>query len=278
MGLVGNVRVLFMQNIFEPSGKKILGLQIVALLFTFYAVYNISLTWAVVSFICFFFISVFGLSFTLHRIISHRSWKPVRWFYNFLSLFSCFSLTGSPISYAYIHRLHHLYVDNDKDPHSPKHGKIHAMFGTHEPEKFHGNMIRDLLKDRYQVFLHRYYLLIVGTVWTIIALLSPPIFLYCLVVPGMLSGVTSRLHNWVTHEPRFGYRSFDTKDNSRNVPWLNVLFFFSGEGWANNHHAYAWEHNFGKRTNQIDIIGWFTNIFTKLRLGSYENGREGKTY
>ena len=33
----------------------------------------------------------------------------------------------------------------------------------------------------------------------------------------------------------FGYRNYETNDNSRNNAWVAILT--SGEGWHNNHHA-----------------------------------------
>jgi stearoyl-CoA desaturase (delta-9 desaturase) len=41
--------------------------------------------------------------------------------------------------------------------------------------------------------------------------------------------VNSATHVW-------GYRSHDTRDNSRNLWWVGLLAY--GEGWHNNHHAF----------------------------------------
>ena len=41
--------------------------------------------------------------------------------------------------------------------------------------------------------------------------------------------VNSASHMW-------GYRNYDTRDNSRNLWWVALLTY--GEGWHNNHHAY----------------------------------------
>lgn len=265
-------------TIFESTGRRILVMQCACFVVLLLAITQGLTYWWFLTAISYFIISAFGLSLTLHRTVAHRSWIPNPIFYKVLSVMSCFCLTGSPLSYAYIHRMHHAYTDGDKDPHSPKHGILKSLFGMHEPEKFHGNMIRDLLRDPFQMFLHNYYLLTLLIIMGIVALLSPSILIYGLLIPGILSGMTSRLHNWVTHEPRFGYKSFHTNDNSRNVPWLNAISCFTGEGWANNHHAFAWDYNFGKRTNNIDIVGNFVDLCVKLGLGQYNPSREGKVY
>ena len=41
--------------------------------------------------------------------------------------------------------------------------------------------------------------------------------------------VNSASHMW-------GYRNYETKDDSRNLWWVGLLAF--GEGWHNNHHAF----------------------------------------
>ena len=41
--------------------------------------------------------------------------------------------------------------------------------------------------------------------------------------------VNSATHMW-------GYRNYETTDDSRNLWWVGLLAF--GEGWHNNHHAF----------------------------------------
>jgi stearoyl-CoA desaturase (delta-9 desaturase) len=48
----------------------------------------------------------------------------------------------------------------------------------------------------------------------------------------------------------FGRRSFETKDQSRNVAWLAPISF--GESWHNNHHAFPTSARHGLRFWQID--------------------------
>ncbi len=266
-------------TLFQPTGKKILALQALCLTIAVITLWMQGITsWLFLTFISYFIVSAFGLSLTLHRTISHRAWIPSPLLYKFLCFLSCFSLIGSPLSYTYIHRMHHAHTDKDKDPHTPKNGIMQSMFGMHEPEHFHGNMIRDLLREPYQLFLHKYYLLTLFVGACIIGLLGINILIYGLIIPGILCGITSRFHNWATHEVRFGYKTFNTEDSSRNIPWLNVVFLFSGEGWANNHHAHAWDYDFGKRTQNIDIVGKFVDWCVSIGLGQYNPNREGRTY
>ncbi len=53
----------------------------------------------------------------------------------------------------------------------------------------------------------------------------------------------------------WGYRNYETKDNSRNSWWVALLTF--GEGWHNNHHADQRSARHGHRWWELDI-SWIT--------------------
>lgn len=62
----------------------------------------------------------------------------------------------------------------------------------------------------------------------------------------------------------YGYRHFDTKDNSTNlVPWGII---FSGEELHNNHHARPWSANFAYKWYEFDIGYFYIRIFKILGL------------
>jgi stearoyl-CoA desaturase (delta-9 desaturase) len=49
----------------------------------------------------------------------------------------------------------------------------------------------------------------------------------------------------------WGYRNYETPDNSRNNVWVSLLVF--GEGWHNNHHADARSAAHGHRWFELDL-------------------------
>jgi stearoyl-CoA desaturase (delta-9 desaturase) len=61
----------------------------------------------------------------------------------------------------------------------------------------------------------------------------------------------------------FGARDYETKDLSRNNPYIALLTF--GEGWHNNHHAYPYSARHGLRWWQFDIS--YIVILTLGKLG-----------
>jgi stearoyl-CoA desaturase (delta-9 desaturase) len=69
--------------------------------------------------------------------------------------------------------------------------------------------------------------------------------------------VNSATHIW-------GYRNYETSDDSRNLWWVGLLAF--GEGWHNNHHAYQRMAKHGHRWWEIDVTYWAIVTMEKLGL------------
>jgi fatty-acid desaturase len=68
--------------------------------------------------------------------------------------------------------------------------------------------------------------------------------------------VNSVCHMW-------GYRNYETRDNSRNSWWVALLTF--GEGWHNNHHADQRSARHGHKWYEFDM-SWLT-IRAMERMG-----------
>jgi stearoyl-CoA desaturase (delta-9 desaturase) len=69
--------------------------------------------------------------------------------------------------------------------------------------------------------------------------------------------VNSATHIW-------GYRNYETSDNSRNLWWVGLLAF--GEGWHNNHHAFQRMAKQGHKWWELDATYWFILAMEKLGL------------
>jgi stearoyl-CoA desaturase (delta-9 desaturase) len=72
--------------------------------------------------------------------------------------------------------------------------------------------------------------------------------------------VNSASHIW-------GYRNYETRDESRNLWWVGLLAY--GEGWHNNHHAMPRLAQHGHKWWEIDMTYWF--ILGLKRLGLARN-------
>lgn len=91
-----------------------------------------------------------GIQAGSHKLFSHRSWTPRwPWLRYLLAYFSYFGMMGGPVVWAGLHRWHHANSDQDRDPHSPRHGLWHAYAGwLLDLPSFPITLCRDHFKDR----------------------------------------------------------------------------------------------------------------------------------
>jgi stearoyl-CoA desaturase (delta-9 desaturase) len=73
-------------------------------------------------------------------------------------------------------------------------------------------------------------------------------------IPAAISLYQESNINVFCHSTKFGYRNFETKDQSRNIPVLAWLTW--GQGWHNNHHFQGSSYDFGStvsgKANEFD--------------------------
>jgi len=218
-----------------------------------------------------------GVCLGYHRLLTHGSFQTtpaIRFLFAFLGGVSG---EGSALVWVANHRKHHAFSDQDGDPHSPRDGGWWShmlwIFPRHSADELAAHARRwapDLVKDRGVVFLHHTFLL-----WHVLiggALLASGWLLY-----GRFTGISwlvwglavrmvivfhiTWLVNSATH--MWGYRNYETTDDSRNLWWVGLLAF--GEGWHNNHHAYQRMARHGHRWWEVDTTYWV--ILTLERLG-----------
>jgi fatty-acid desaturase len=219
-----------------------------------------------------------GVCLGYHRLLTHGSfttYKPVRWLFAFLGGVSG---EGSSLVWVANHRKHHVFSDHEGDPHSPREGGLWAhmlwLFPNHPAAEVKAHVKRwapDLEKDGGLRFLHNTFLL-----WHILiggALLSSGWMLYGrdVGISWLLWGLAVRMvivfHvtwfvNSATH--MWGYRNYETTDDSTNLWWVGLLAF--GEGWHNNHHAFQRMAKHGHKWWEIDTTYWVILALEKLGL------------
>jgi len=62
----------------------------------------------------------------------------------------------------------------------------------------------------------------------------------------------------------WGYRNYETTDDSRNLWWVGLLAF--GEGWHNNHHAYQRMAAHGHKWWEFDVTYWAILALERMGL------------
>ena len=205
-----------------------------------------------------------GICLGFHRLLTHGSFETYRWVRRTLALLGTLAGEGPPIMWVAAHRKHHLYSDQDEDPHSPRHGGwwSHVLWMTpHHGAKHWSDLYRrfapDLLKDPFLRLLNRTFLwwhlalaiVLFAAGWLIwdvrmgLSFLVYGMFVRLVYVLHVTWFVNSASHMW-------GYRNYDTPDDSRNLWWVGLLAY--GEGWHNNHHAAQRSARHGEKWWEID--------------------------
>lgn len=201
-----------------------------------------------------FFYGCFGISICFHRQLSHKSFQFQNHYVKKLSvLLGCLATGGSPLSWVGAHRLHHSFADQPKDPHSLRvDGFLRTYFHLWRSFIIPRSMIKDLLRDKFLIFIHRQYVkIILGYVFILLLIdIKMAIFLYC--APAVISFHAFGIINTFGHS--HGYRSYEVVDTSSNSWFANILTW--GEGWHNNHHRYPRSHRIGLRRHEVDIGAW----------------------
>ncbi|TWT99405.1 Fatty acid desaturase [Botrimarina colliarenosi] len=217
--------------------------------------------WGVIAFVAgVYFYGAVGINLCYHRLLTHRSFAVPAWLERAFVVVAVCCLEDSPASWVAAHRLHHSDADHRDDPHSPLAGAFWGHLGwllMANPKvrslSVFERYARDVLRTPFYLRLQRGELplliyaahallyAVVGFVAGFAmtgepaagvqlgaSLLVWGVFLRTVVVWHISWSVNSLSH-------LFGYRNYETDENSRNN-WL-VAMLSSGEGWHNNHHA-----------------------------------------
>lgn len=227
-----------------------------------------------------------GISMGYHRYYTHRGFKTGKVISFILGVAGSMAMEGPLLFWVASHRCHHKFSDKEGDPHSPnvfvgtRTTRLRAFVYAHmawlfsHPFSGYGQYVNDLRRDKVVVFISKYY-----TYWVVLGLLLPGVVGY-LCTFNLYSAFTAfcwggpirlfLLHhatwsvNSVCH--LFGARDYETKDQSRNNPYVALLTF--GEGWHNNHHAFPYSARHGLRWWQLDISYLIICTLKQFRLVS----------
>ena len=218
------------------------------LAFVAQCIYGSTTDW-VVSLSVYAFVAM-SLTLTYHRFLAHKSFEfKCDWMRKFfITVCTVGSGFSSPIAWVAIHREHHRHSDTEKDPHR---GTLRNFLKLHTTSMFIKPNIKfvvDLMRDPFCKFLHNnYFKLHVGYA-LVLGIINPWLILSFYLVPVFILWHLGILVNSISH--LVGYRTYETKDNSKNNPILGIFFF--GE-WHNNHHAKPYSARHGEKWWEIDI-------------------------
>ena len=226
-----------------------------------------------------------GINLGYHRLLSHRSFKCPLWFEHVLAILGVCSLEKTPGQFVATHRAHHQHEDQEEDPHSP----LISLFWGHVGWVFVDNpdfsntatydrYARDVFRDPLYLRLERNgtwlwvyvaHALLYGLVgftagWLLTGTLAGAnqfgvsvmiwgVFVRTVLVWHITWSVNSIGHVW-------GYRSYETRGNSRNSLLIGLIS--NGDGWHNNHHADQRAASHGHKWWELDVT-YLTLLFLR---------------
>ena len=216
-----------------------------------------------------------GVTLGFHRLLTHGSLTVPRVLKYFFTMCGMLSVEGGPIWWVAMHRKHHAFSDKEGDPHSPNDGFWWSHMLWFEPKdspEFIQALCRrwapDLYNDPVMRFFDKWFyvfsiVLGVFLFWVGEALFNAgwSFFLWGSCARMVFCYHSTWFVNSATH--LWGYRTYQTNDNSRNLWWVSLLSY--GEGWHNNHHAYQRLARHGHKPSEFDVT--YMVIWTLKKLG-----------
>lgn len=203
-------------------------------------------------------LSGLGMSVGFHRYFTHRAFTTNRYWVHVMLLGGTLAAQGSVIFWVALHRLHHPLSDTSDDVHTPIHGFWHSYMGwivALPPDQVSLRRAAGLVKDGACRWTHHHYAFILWTWWLILAATVVVVpaalpFIGGILFAGVWSIHQEALINSVCHMRRFGYRNYDTGDESTNIGWLAWLTW--GQSLHNNHHADPKRKTFAHFRGEVD--------------------------
>jgi stearoyl-CoA desaturase (delta-9 desaturase) len=228
-----------------------------------------------------------GINLCYHRLLSHRSFSCPLWLEHSFAILAVCCVQDTPARWVATHRLHHHRADDQPDPHSPLVSLFWSYIGWLFIENTdlrravaYDRYARDIIRDKFYRFIER------AVVWitlaqsvayfvagSLIALAAgssladslqfgASLWLWGVVVRTVLVWHVTWCGNSFPHV--FGYRNYQTDDNSRNNALVAIIT--SGEGWHNNHHAEPQSASNQRRWWEIDLTYLLLRLLVRLGL------------
>lgn len=210
-----------------------------------------------------------GVSISLHKWISHKTFIPRNRFVKILLLWASVQSTlGSPIGFAAGHRQHHISSDTDKDPFvltDSKWNWVKLWFYHFDTRNISPRLIKDLSQDQDIKFFHNHYWKIWSVYPVILLVTNPSLFIYFFAVPAVytflgMSYVTVIAHSTLWRRI-FSVHNSSELDQSWDSRFFSILF--AGEGYHYAHHKNPGLSDYKSITGKIDAGGLLIRFLRK---------------
>lgn len=217
------------------------------------------------------FICGIAITAGYHRLFSHLTYKthPI---IEGIFLFICSVATqGSALRWAFDHRMHHAFVDTDKDPYTIKKGFMHAhMYWMFKKSNaIDSKVVADLLKNPIIRFQDKHYVfcMLASNAIVFLAvgwLLNDYVgaFIFAWWVRLLISHHTTWCINSLAHY--WGSQNYSEEHTAVDNYIISLITY--GEGYHNYHHSFAHDYRNGIRWFHFDPGKWLIWTLSKIGL------------
>lgn len=225
------------------------------------------------------FFGAMAITIYAHRGLSHNSIKiKWKWLEHLFCSLCILSNIGSPLAWAVVHRMHHVYLDDEKDPHSPHQiGFLRSL--THRwdvpfeniPLRFTKGLLRLETPKWYHNNSFFPFIFFTIFIWAVTVAYGTSIYGFAELGYYMINifsydGPAVWLQTWGLEFAWAGFAGVALgqwsmgitnawqhsdkrgKGYIRNVPWY-LSFINWGEGSHDYHHTNPRDYSFGKGLN-----------------------------
>lgn len=214
-----------------------------------------------------------GMSITAgyHRLYAHRAYRAHPVIEAIILFLGSMSIQGSALRWSYDHRIHHAFVDTDKDPYTITKGFwfAHFLWIVDKPKPIDPKVVPDLMKNKMVMFQHRYarYCML-GSNILMFFILAPLLNDYwgAFFLATMTRLFTLHHFTWFINSAAhtWGDKPFSQEQTAVNNYILSFLTF--GEGYHNYHHTFANDYRNGVRWYHFDPTKWLIWTLNKFGL------------
>ena len=238
------------------------------------------------------FFGAMAITIYAHRGLSHNSIKiKWKWLEHLFCSLCILSNIGSPLAWAVVHRMHHVYLDDEKDPHSPHQiGFLRSL--THRwdvpfeniPLRFTKGLLRLETPKWYHNNSFFPFIFFTIFIWAVTVAYGTSIYGFAELGYYMMNifsydGPAVWLQTWGLEFAWAGFAGVALgqwsmgitnawqhsdkrgKGYIRNVPWY-LSFINWGEGSHDYHHSFPRDYSFGKGLN--DPTQYFIIFLEKI--------------
>ena len=195
---------------------------------------------------------------SLHRYLTHRSFKTGPKRDLLLRLISVWAGLGPSIMWVIAHRQHHADSDKPEDYQNPRViGKLKSWFTIYPKTNFNIKYGKDIMRCKYSKFIYKNYFKIQFVCYALAFIINPWIAVVALAIPMTVVFHGAAAIGVLTHT--WGYRVAESGDLSTNN-WLAAIMS-GGEGWHNWHHAHPGDYRNGYKWWELDPPAWIIEKF-----------------